>query len=478
MTSHPAFHILTVGWNLEVIRRLADPVEKETRFAFSHIVDPSLDRLSAPQALPPEKFHFVREDVTAGLPPGDTSLLAALERDDVPTIHNMIMGDRLVRNLPYEMAISWATFLARRFEELFVEIRPSVVIGGFDGLHSGLALAVARKLNIPWFAINFTAIPLGLAGFCKGMSPGTVFSCRATSAESLRQRAEATVGEFEARRLVVPTYLSANDAAMIVKRLPAHFRAFWRVFRRVVGSRFDPYTQVPPMRLVREYARKRANLFRLSKQPFLTTPPTTPYLFIGLHMQPESSIDVWAPFFSDQFAVIESIARANPPDHLLLVKLHKSDADNYSPRQLARLRRLPGVQLVSPYVSSRDFIEKAALVLAIQGNIAMEGALLGRPVLFFGESRFTELPSVTKVGRVTDLPRQIREKLSERPPGRESILQGLVSYLSHYAPGCSNDWEERPSAEEIRELAEHFKALRGFVSGERSEPAAPVAVVD
>jgi hypothetical protein len=384
----------------------------------------------------------------------------------------MIMADRIVRRLEYRDALKYASHLARRFEALFGEVKPSIVIGGFDGVHSGIGLAVARKLGVPWFAMNFTALPLGLVGFCTGMSPDTAVAFRPTDPDALRRLGECTLGEFEAKRLVVPAYLSANSVGMVLKRFPAHLRLFWRATRRVLASHFDPFTQVEPTQLAREYLRKRFNLFRLSRQPFAQAPPASPFLFFGLHLQPESSIDVWAPFFSDQFAVVEAIARSTPPNHELLVKLHKSDADNYSPRQLDSLRSLPGVRLVSPYAQSRDFIEKASLVLAIQGNIAMEAALLGRPVLLFGDSKFMHMPSVSKVKRMTDLPAQIRSKLLEGPPDRESIIRGLMTYLSFYAPGCSNDWTLTPSASEIAALADHFRALRDHIV-EAREPSLP-----
>ena len=195
----------------------------------------------------------------------------------------------------------------------------------------------------------------------------------------------------------------------------------------------------------------------------LKNPPNTPFLFIGLHMQPEMAIDVWAPFFSDQFNVIESIARSAPPSHKLLVKVHKIDADNYSLFQLNRLTNLPNVEIVSPFASSRLFIEKAALVFSIQGTITIEAAMLGKQVLVFGETLYNDFSNVTKVGRVTDLPYQIRNKLLENILDRNSILCGLELVLSRFAPGCYNDWTISPSDFNIKCLVEHFEALRSYI---------------
>lgn len=461
------FHILTVGMDFCLIERLWDRIQAATGFAFSHILEPSLDQRALAKRPDIAHCYCIRDNVRMKMPPPENESLAMLEQPDVPTIHNMIMGDSVIRNLDYMESLAYATYLWHRHEHLFRQIKPSVIISGFDGLHSGIAMAVARKLGLPWLGITFTTIPPGLTGFCVGMTPDTIIPFRPVSPEGLRALAERTLCELEARRLVVPAYLSANSLTMIIKRLPKHIRAFYGAVSRAITLRFDKYTKYSAWFLAKEYLRKRRNLLFLPTQWFIEAPPAMPYLFIGLHMQPESSIDVWAPFYSNQFSVIEAIARATPPTHQILVKLHKSDADNYSCRQLDRLRRLPGVRLVSPFALSRTFIEKASLVLAIQGNIALEAAMLGRPVLVFGDTKFMDLPSVSRVNRITDLPKQIRSKLSEERPAREAIVRGLMSYLSYYALGCYNDWNVVPSEAEIEALADQFEAIRDFVEEQR-----------
>lgn len=456
-------HILTVGWDREVIKQLTDRVQAMGGFRFSHIVDPPLDRRTV-GSNPPSHFYFVRDDIHAPLPRGSRETLAELEQPGVRTIHNMILGDVVTKMLKYEDALDYASFLAGRYEELFLQIKPSIVLGGFDGLHSGIAMAVARKLELPWFALQFPVLPTGIVGFCSTMSPESTFSCLPLSDKELRALAEQTLDEFESRRLVVPAYISANTFGMIARRIPHHAQMFYQSIRRLVTGRYDKYTDFPVVWLAKEYVRKRINLLSLPRRSFVTTPPpNTPYVFFGLHMQPEMAIDVWAPFFANQFAVIEHIARSTPPTHQVLVKIHKSDADNYSPGYLKRLRGLPGVRIVSPYVSSREFIENASLVFGIQGTLALEAAMLGRPVLFFGDSKFVELPSVTKVKRVTDLPQQVRAKLAESRPDRESIIRGLMSYLGSYAPGCYNDWGRTLSEAEVRAMANNLRGLREFV---------------
>src|SRR4029079_9332963 len=133
---------------------------------------------------------------------------------------------------------------------------------------------------------------------------------------------------------------------------------------------FDRYTEDSLARVCRQYVRKRRNVYALPAGWFVAQPRPGRSLCCGLQMQPDSSLDVWVPFFSNELQVVETIARAMPASHRLLVKLHRSDADSYSRADLDRFRRLPGVTLVSPFAQSRAFIDRAAAIVAIQGTIA------------------------------------------------------------------------------------------------------------
>jgi hypothetical protein len=397
-------------------------------------------------------------------PVADRELLASLERPDMLTVHNMILSDRVVRHLPDHEALAYATALARSLTDAYKELRPSVVVGSFDNLHAAISLAVARQLGIPWFALSFTALPVGLSGFCTGLSPNTVFPVQQHQEGALRRLAEDTLNRYVEGDAVAPAYLSANTFSMVVRRFPAHVRALSASLKRSIGGGFDKYTEFSLRSLCREYVRKRLNIVTRPDAWLHDSPPATPYIFFGLHMQPESSIDVWAPFHANQFTTVEAIARSIPPTHQLLVKLHISDADSYSRDDLARIRGLPGVRLVSPFARSRAFIEGSSLVVSTMGTMAMEAALLGKPVLMFGESRFSLMPSVSTAGAFRELPARIREKLSEEPPTRESIVRSLMSYLALYSLGCYNDWDKRPTEVEIRNMVKQFEALRTLVS--------------
>ena len=463
------FHVVTLCWHYTQLPGVADRVAQASGLRFSHIClkpEPGGTRSTQP-------LFFIREDARAESHEVDLELLASLESPDVPTIHNMILSDRIVRNLPYRDALAYMTMLARRLIALYEQLAPSVVVGWFDGIHAAVGLAVARKMGIPWFAMHFTALPMGLSAFCAGHTPSQDTVIREPDAAWLRFVAERTKNEFDAGSLKVPVYVSAINFRMIAARIPQHFRGLLETVRKTLTGTYDRFTDYSLRQAVFNYARKRFNTIAMPSRWFLKEPPAERFVLYALQMQPESSVEVWAPYYSDQLRVVEALCRSIPPNYRLLVKVHKSDADNYPRARFAQFRRLPGVTLVSPFVPSRPFAEKASLIVTITGTIALEGALLGKPVLMYGDHRFAMLPTVSTVGKLTDLPELVREKLAAPAPTREEIIQGFMSYLRCYADSCYNDWSKMPTDAEIAAIAQQYLALRDFVRAGAADSATP-----
>lgn len=463
-----SFHILTVGNFPVLVANLWDRVAAAGGYRISHVAHPSYDNRTWPKELRTNGIIFFQGDiqVNCDLPAADRGFLASLERGKVPTIHNMIMSDRLLSKLPYDEAIVYATFLGKRLFTIYEMTAPTVIIGSFDGLHSSLGFAVANYMGIPWFTPLYSPLPGDEAALCSDLSPASRVKFDARRASVLRAKAHTLLTEFEGRRLSAAAYLPPRlfSAAFILGQIPGQFRSIFRVLRSRRYKSFLKFTDYPKSYSVRgligEAFRLRKNLWLLRRRKLLRAPINSPFVFFGLHMQPESSIDVFAHFFSNQERVVELMARSIPPTHTLLVKLHKSDAPNYSTRQLARLAQFPGVELVSPFADTIEFIRRADLVFAIQGTIGLEGAMLGKPVIMFGDSPVKVFPNVSTVGKTIDLPDLVRLKMAELPPSRADIVHAFAEYLAPYYPATHNDWSVKPTDAQIGDYAQLIEILK------------------
>jgi hypothetical protein len=462
------FHIVTTGTSGRMIRNLWRRIASGGGYRISHIVHPTYSRSSWDDIPGSGDIHFLRDRYDVALPPADPQLLASLEAYG-PTIHNMILSDRCVSKLDYDDALRYATYLSRRLMALYEETKPSVVIGGFDALHGSLEMAVAKRMGIPWFALSFTVLPKGLAAFCSDLSPAAAVVFEPERHRDLRPYAEQRLSEFEEGALRAPAYVPPPllSLSTLLRRLPSHASSMSTVLRRRADREALKYTDhVHSYSLraqVREALRLRKNLWRLRSRALLTRPPRGRYAFFGLHMQPESSIDVFAQFFANQVRVIELMSRSLPPTHRLLVKLHKSDVPNYSPAWLDNIERLPGVQVVSAVADTFELIKGADVIFAITGTIALEAGLLGKPLILFGDSPTKVFPTASTVGRTVDLPELVRDKLAEHSPDRRLIVDAYARYLAPYYPASMNDWGVAPTDSEIDGYVRLFALLRDSI---------------
>jgi hypothetical protein len=397
------------------------------------------------------------------LPQADMNLLIQLEGEAGPTIHNVILGDSRLSQLPYPAALDYVSAAAYRFRDIVLRTKPDVVLSGYDGFQSTLLMLVCRTMRIPWFALTYLPLPQGMTGFSPTNVSKGVRAFGPVDHSAVTEQAEQAIAAFESRALATHIPETENSLRNILTFVPLRLGNAADNLKSLIKGNWDRYTRRSLLESAKDYVRRRRNYILNKTIRMLDTPPSTPFAFFGFHMQPEMGIDVWAPFHSNQINVIHCISRALPPSHQLLVKLHRIDSDNWSNTQLASIKAMPGVQIVSPKVDTYEFMRRADIVFSIQGTIALESALLGRKVITFGETMYEDMTTVTRVGSLTDLPRLVRHKLKEPAPTRLEIQRGLEKLLTRFRKGLHNNWDSDPTDSQIDAFCAHLNFLRSFV---------------
>jgi hypothetical protein len=433
--------VISVAWGPKFIDLILTPVEQKLNLEFIHINHSEDFRELSRNPYYLDKLICVPSEQKVLEAEVDIELLALLEKDAPFTINNLVMSDRVLRHLEFEEVLKYASTLAKQFTIDFMRIRPFYIIGAWDSLIQGVAMLVARKMGIPFYIMKFSVIPSQHLAICEYPNANSELDFTQQDDANLLAKAAELLEKWRERTIVAPAYVSAKSFYDIIRMLPTHTKAmsirFWKILFSKGNNRF---LALSSFSLISQYFRKKGNILRMNKNLFITEIPNKPFFFYGLHMQPESSIDVMAPFYSDQYMVIESISRSMPVDYLLLVKIHVSDADNYSNAQIKRLLKIPGVRVVSPFVNSRNFIENSRMLFTVQGTIGLEGALLGKPVIIFGDSPLVKFSSVDKVNTLEGLPELIKNKLTDPAPNTEDIVKCYAKFLKSFLPSCSDDW--------------------------------------
>jgi hypothetical protein len=142
--------------------------------------------------------------------------------------------------------------------------------------------------------------------------------------------------------------------------------------------------------------------------------PEGKFIYFPLHLEPERTTRIAAPFFANQLEIIRNIAKSIPIDHEVFVKEHPMQKlkDWRKISWYKEIIEMPNVELFHPSVSSHEMIKKSSLVMSINGTSAMEAAFYKKPSILFADTIFSELPSVLKVNSWEELPDLIRKALT------------------------------------------------------------------
>lgn len=190
------------------------------------------------------------------------------------------------------------------------------------------------------------------------------------------------------------------------------------------------------------------------------------YLYFPLHVDPEASTMVISPMFTDQVAVIESIAKAMPAGVKLVVKEHIPCLGKRPDGFYKRISQIPDVILLSPFVNNFDLIKNAKLVCTITGTAGWESMILGKPPLVIGDVHYLSVgegvlhwPDLSSVGE------GIRKALNTAPVSDRALQIYIASIMTTGLEISPNDmWFEKYADMDKRKvavklMAEHIMKL-------------------
>ena len=157
--------------------------------------------------------------------------------------------------------------------------------------------------------------------------------------------------------------------------------------------------------------------------------PDEKFIYFPLQLEPERTMLIAAPHFTDQLEVIKKCAKSIPIDYKLFVKEH--------PMQKVRAWRekefykeildIPNVELIHPEISNEEMIEKTDLVITITGTSGLEAAFQLKPSIVLADVSYQSLPSVKGIKNIEELPKCIDEFLNVKVSMED--LNNYVKYV-------------------------------------------------
>lgn len=236
----------------------------------------------------------------------------------------------------------------------------------------------------------------------------------------------------EALQAKKPEYLKLNDDT--IAKMSSIKGQLDRVKRFFTNENIDA---LDPTMIVNQkwrfQSRSREEWNRMQYQFIERTPfseaTQSPYIFVGLHKQPESSVEVFGRYYEDQLQNIKNLWRALPSGWKILIKEHTNAIGDRPPSFYHALKALPGVVLIDERTNSYDLIENAHLVVSITGTICYEAALMNVPSVTFAPVFFNKVNSCRQIG-LDDLSNHqlddIAFDLQRQPDNRLAFSQYLL----------------------------------------------------
>jgi len=188
------------------------------------------------------------------------------------------------------------------------------------------------------------------------------------------------------------------------------------------------YTYQGPFNYIRDGIKRKLRNLIGNRDLLDKFNPTDDFVFFPLHYEPEISLLLQAPSFTDQIHVANMMARSLPVGCLLYVKEHPQMA-RYRPRSFYKqLKKIPNIKLLDPSITSFQIIPHAKLIIVITGAAGWEATILGKPVITLGKIFFNKLSFVGKCPKIEDLPLVIK-KMLENPRYDEDELTRYIAAI-------------------------------------------------
>ena len=167
--------------------------------------------------------------------------------------------------------------------------------------------------------------------------------------------------------------------------------------------------------------------FFINKNLIRTIENEKPIIYFPLQIEPERSLLIAAPKYTNQIQVIRNIANVLPKGYELYVKEHPmSVVRSWHPVSFYKeIMSLSNTKLIHPSVKSKDLIKKSSLIITISSTTGIEATFYKKPSIIFSDLDFSIISSVHKIKSIDELSSAIETYLK-----KDVKLSDLNNYIN------------------------------------------------
>lgn len=305
------------------------------------------------------------------------------------------------------------------------DFKPDLILDTEDGeLLRTILNEVAYKNKIPYITIDYPRYEgYKLPTYCLGVKIDPNFEAeynhflKSTSNDLVEEydyindmRKKSNIMSKEFKGTITSQY-KPNSLFFTFKYLLGKVLYFWNVsitngniklFRRnsiLYSNPLNHFLFYVKVELKKQFLFRKNRYFEIPEK-------TDNYVYMPLHLIPESTTFVKAPFYINELNIIEQVSKSLPIGWKLYVKEHQAMLGERSLGFYKKVKKFPNVKSVqfNYYDDPKPWIENAKGVITITGTGAYEAAMLGKKAIIFGDVPFKLLEGVTRVSSFEELP--------------------------------------------------------------------------
>ncbi|MCR4743949.1 MAG: hypothetical protein K5894_01815 [Lachnospiraceae bacterium] len=325
----------------------------------------------------------------------------------------------------------WLELNYKKIFEILDDFKPDVILDLDNAeLQRTILCEVAYKRNIPYMTVEY-----GKYGYYKypsfqnsyGIDPyfKNIYEEKMKLDDSAIQESIDYINDFRSKSDIMNPEFAGSVTAQyerdsiiwILRVMRGKWNYFWNQDMTAGNLKFKKKSRMlyaPSKPYLKHYwdTMMRKRKFLVPDNGYFEPPVEgETYVYMPLHLIPESSVFVKASFYVDELNLIEQISKALPVGWKLYVKEHQAMLGERDPEFYKRAAEIANVRVVqvNHYQDPKPWIVKAKGVITITGTAAYEAALMGKKSIVFGDVPFSLIDGITRVRSFEDLGAAIRD---------------------------------------------------------------------
>lgn len=379
------------------------------------------------------------------------------------------------KNVSDEQTIEYVQAVYKYIKNIFDEFNPDVILTpNFVALPHIMFNLYAKQKGVPMIGVTDCKVRgLYIFSYSYKDDQGPFYDRVAKLNSGLvtsdnLDRAKEYVRQFK-EKFILPTYAEKSKEKKSLLRIirhelsPYYHSARWFIKRpiNVVPSLGITADNRPPRIILRDhYAQKSYRSF-MNSFKYYPLNNVGKYFYFPLQFQPEATIDVAAPYFSNQIETARQVAMSLPDDYTLVVKEHPAMVGLRPPSYIEKVSHLVNVKVIDYRISSEEVLKGAAGIISPNSTTIAEAAFLKKPVVQLGDLGTTLLlPNVRRCTDMTKLTTVLKEilqsSINEDDYDKKLLNYVAAAFDTGFDVDYINIWE-RGNSTEMEKLWQIYK---------------------